>query len=69
MHLFSQKLDATLEMLLTLILVGFLGVRLRWEGLKLPPPPHCLKFVRIMVETSNLARQYTFIFSFRKYTF
>ena len=63
--------------------MGFLGVRfevggsggfvLRWGGgggggggVKLPP---CLKLVRIMLETSNLARKYTPICSFRKYTF
>ena len=33
------------------------------------PPLHCLKLVRIMLETSNLARKYTPIFSFRKYAF
>ena len=32
-------------------------------------PPPCLKLVRIMLETSNLARKYTPICSFRKYTF
>ena len=38
--------------------------------LKLPPPhPRCLKLVRITLETSTLARMYTPIFSFRKYTF
>ena len=30
---------------------------------------HCLKLFRIMLETSNLARKYTLIFSLRKYTF
>ena len=29
----------------------------------------CLKLVRVMLETSNLARKYTFICSFRKYNF
>ena len=29
----------------------------------------CLKLVRIMLETSNVARKHTHIFSFRKYTF
>ena len=29
----------------------------------------CLKLVRIMLEASNLARKYSTIFSFRKYTF
>ena len=39
-----------------------------WGGgeVKLPHPP-CLKLVRIMLETSNLARKYKSIFSFRKY--
>ena len=35
-------------------------------GITLPP---CLKLVRIMLETSNLARKYTPTSSFRKYTF
>ena len=43
------------------------------EGVILPPSPHppspCLKLVRIMLETSNLAGKYTSIYSFRKYTF
>ena len=55
---------------LTLIWVGFLGVRFevgRGGGVKLPSP--CLKPVRIMLENSNLARKYTAICSFRKYTF
>ena len=37
-----------------------------------PPPlpqPRFLKLVRIMLETSNLARKYTYICSFTKYTF
>ena len=39
-----------------------------WGGgeVKLPHSP-CLKLVRIMLETSNLARKYKSIFSFRKY--
>ena len=39
-----------------------------WGGgeVKLPP---CLKLVRIMLETSNMARKYTHLCSFRKYTF
>ena len=36
-------------------------------GVKLPTP--CLKLVRIMLETSNLARKYTLICSLRKDTF
>ena len=53
---------------LTLIWVGFLGVRFEvgGEGVKLPP---CLKLVRIMLETLNLTLKYTRICSFRKYTF
>ena len=34
-------------------------------GIKLPP---CLTLVRIMLETSNVARKYTPLFSFRKCT-
>ena len=54
--------------LLALIWVGFLGVRseVGGRGGKLLP---CLKLVRVMLETWNLVRQYTHIFSFRKYTF
>ena len=57
------------QCILTLIWVGFLGVRFEvgW-GVKLPTPPG-LKLVRIMLETSNLARKYTPKCSFRKYTF
>ena len=51
---------------LTLIWVGFLGVHFEGGGGKITP---CLKPVRIMLETSNLARKYTPICSFRKYTF
>ena len=46
--------------------MGFLGVRFELGGGKVTP---CLKLVRIMLETSNLARKYTPICSFRKYTF
>ena len=52
---------------LTLIWVGFLGVRFEVGGGGQIPPR--LKLVRIMLETSNLARKYTPICSFRKYTF
>ena len=38
-------------------------------GSKIIPPSHCLKPVKIMLETSNLACKYTPICSFRKYTF
>ena len=52
---------------LTLIWVGFLGFRFEvGEGGKITPR---LKLVRIMLETLNLARKYTPICSFRKYTF
>ena len=51
---------------LILIRVGFLVVRFEVGGGKVIP---CLKLVRIMPETSNLARKYTLICSFRKYTF
>ena len=57
----NKKID------LTLIWVGVLGVRFEVEGGgKITPR---LKPVRIMLETSNLARKYTPICSFRKYTF
>ena len=52
---------------LTLIWVGSLGVFFEGEGgVKLP---HSLKLVRIVLETSNLASNYTLVCSFRKYTF
>ena len=44
--------------------VGFLGIR--FEGGNYHHP--CLKVVRIMLETSDLARKYTYWCSFRKYT-
>ena len=50
---------------LTLIWVGFLGVRFE-GGVKITP---CLKPVRIMLETSNLACQDALICNSRKYTF
>ena len=50
---------------LTLIWVDFLGVHFEVGG-KITP---CLKIVRIMQETSSLARKYTPICSFRKYFF
>ena len=56
------------NIVLTLIWVGFLGVRFEVRGVKLPPPP-CLKLVRITLVTSNLARKYTPICSFRNYSF
>ena len=63
---FTRKyttLTQCLFLILILIWVGFLGVRFEVgkEG--------GLKLVRITLETSNLARKYTFICSFRKYTF
>ena len=56
---------------LTLIWVGFLGIPFEVGGrVKFSPPLHfCLKLVRIMLETSYVARKYTPIFSFWKYTF
>ena len=54
---------------LTLIWVGFLGVRFEVGGGDKITPPPCLKLVTIMLETSNLARKYTPICGFRKYTF
>ena len=55
---------------LTLIWVGFLGVgfEVGRGGGELPPPPY-IKLVKIMPETSNLARKYTHLCSFREYTF
>ena len=59
-----------MEFILTLIWVGFLGVCFQvgmgGGGENYLP---CLKLVRVMLETSNLARKYTSICSFRKYTF
>ena len=54
--------------ILTLIWVGFLGVRFEVVGgeVKLSPS---LKLVRIILEASNLARKYTSICSFGKYIF
>ena len=53
---------------LTLISMGFLGVRFEVGGSKITPPPPCLTPVRIMLETSDLGRKYTPIYSFTKYT-
>ena len=48
--------------------MGFLGVRFEeGGGVELPLPPWCVKLVRIMLETLNLASTYTPICSFRKY--
>ena len=45
-------------------------LRVRFEvGGKITPPPSFLKLVRIMLETSSLARKFAHICSFRKYTF
>ena len=60
------KIATKLPHTLSLIWVGFLGVRFEVEAGKITP---CLKLVRIMLETSNLARKFTPKFSFRKYTF
>ena len=56
---------------LTLIWVDFLGVRFEVGGGGGGGnyTHSCLKLVRIMLEASNLARKYSTIFSFRKYTF
>ena len=62
--MYLADLDAAC-LYLTLIWVGFLGVRFEVGG-KIPPR---LKLVKIMLETSNLARKYTLMCSFRKYTF
>ena len=45
---------------------GFLGIRFEVGGNITFSP--CLKLVRIMLETSNLAQNYKHIRSFRKYT-
>ena len=59
-----------IESILTLIWVGFLGVRFEVRGGsvgdKFTP---CLKLARIKLETSNLARKYTPIFTFRNIPF
>ena len=58
-----------IDLHLTLTWVGLLGLRFEvvmGGVVKLPP---CLKLVRNMLETSNLARKYTPVCSFRKYTF
>ena len=63
------KVNSSQDSVLTLIWVGFLGVcfEVGWRGGgKITP---FLKLIRIMLETWNLARKYTRIFSFRKYTF
>ena len=54
--------------LLTLIWVGFLGVRFEVGGTIIPPPPSYLKLVKVMLETWNLICKCTHICSFRKYT-
>ena len=60
-RLFLIKLQA-----LTLIWVGFLGLRFEMGGgeVELPPPPP-----RPVLETSNLPHKYTHRCSVRKYTF
>ena len=65
-----QHLEKIQGKAFTLTSVGFLGVRFEVGGSKITPTPHpCLKPVRIMLETSNVARRYKPICSFRKYTF
>ena len=60
------RFSAEIVNTLTLIWMGFLGVCSQREGYNYT---HCLKFVRVMLETWNLARKYTLICSFTKYTF
>ena len=51
--------------------INSLGVRFEVGEITPPPPPTrplCLKLVRIILETSNYARKYILIYSFRKYT-
>ena len=62
----NERSHATVDLMLTQIWVGVLGVRFEVGG-KITSP--CLKLVKIMLETSNLASKYTSICSFRKYTF
>ena len=81
MPLYLVKLSSANFLLAFLILMwlGFLGIRFEVGAGRNPPPPQppqlshppllCLKLVRIMLETSNLARKYTLICSFRKDTF
>ena len=59
------KVNSSQDSVLTLIWVGFLGVcfEVGWRGGKITP---FLKLIRIMLETWNLARKYTRIFSFTK---
>ena len=61
-------------MILTFIWFGFLGACFevgRGEDKITPTPPPspvtCLKLVKIKLETSNVARKYTSICSFRKH--
>ena len=54
---------------LTLIWVGFLGVRFEVGEEWCKITPSSLKLVRIMLETWNLVRKYKHICSFIKYTF
>ena len=60
---FNNKMSTDL----TIIWVGFLGVRFEVEGGGKTTP--CLKLVRITLETSHLARKYAPICRFKKYTF
>ena len=64
--LFIRLLTSVVNRNLGFVFRGFV-LKLRGEGVKLPS--HCLKLVRIMLETSNLLRKYTRISSFRKYAF
>ena len=63
----KSNFTVNLIVFLTLIWVGFLGVRFEVGGRGKTIP--CLKGVRIMLETWNLARKCTLIYSFGKYTF
>ena len=53
---------------LTLTWVGFLGVRFQVGGEGEGKITPCLNLIRIMLETSSLARKYVPICSSRKYT-
>ena len=64
---YKSNFTVNLIAFLTLIWVGFLGVRFEVDGRGKTTP--CLKPVRIMLQTSNLARMCTPIYSFGKYTF
>ena len=64
----NQILRKTCIRLINSNLAGFFRGAF-WGGsrIKSSPPDPCLELVRIMLQTSNLARKYTHICSFRKF--